>query len=402
MIDALTHTSLTTSLQPSSHHEQSMTSPDDAAPVKPPPSFSPGAPLVVPKTRFPDQSQTSQISITSSTYQNASPAPSTPLSSAPSEKLSRSSSPNGRVSLSTPQLGRSATASPLAGQLESHDDLRSLIIRAFSPTVGIYASPDTEELVRRKGFRSGFQQLIRPFGERVGGKIVIRDSVGAGRGWDDYGVKFVDLGSKVVGGRNLQAQDSKHATPFSQLEEVLEKHASSVDVSSERLTDNRPGAGVPGVTNLPPISSFYKLFLSRLLSASILTPHETFLHPVACVIAVSSRNSSPTETLRQLYAHTNQGDRRLPVWVNAEYLRYYVLVHDEDRDDIKKSIELFDTMKRHFGLHCHLLRLRSHECLPSDDDSVQLPSCEWLSPTEDLEELSEKGDCNPPLNSPIR
>ena len=71
-----------------------------------------------------------------------------------------------------------------------------------------------------------------------------------------------------------------------------------------------------------------------MLSALPVAPHETFSHPVACVIAISSRNQSPIETLRNLYTEGTQV--AVPAYVNGDYLRYYVLVHDEDRDDITK------------------------------------------------------------------
>ena len=74
----------------------------------------------------------------------------------------------------------------------------------------------------------------------------------------------------------------------------------------------------------------------------------------------------------------------MPPYANPEYLRYYVLVHDEDRDDFAKSSALFDQMKRHFGLHCHLLRLRSTSPAQQDEDTERVPLCEWLSPKEDL------------------
>ena len=63
----------------------------------------------------------------------------------------------------------------------------------------------------------------------------------------------------------------------------------------------------------------------------------------------------------------------------------------QDKDDFAKSSALFDQMKRHFGLHCHLLRLRSNECLPGDEDSAELPEVEWLSASEDLGRLRERG-----------
>ena len=85
--------------------------------------------------------------------------------------------------------------------------------------------------------------------------------------------------------------------------------------------------------------SFYMLYLRRILSALPLSPHETFSHPVACVIAISSRNANPIDSLRSLYNSGNQ--LPLPNYLSTDYLRYYVLVHDEDRDDIKKSVGHF-------------------------------------------------------------
>jgi hypothetical protein len=81
----------------------------------------------------------------------------------------------------------------------------------------------------------------------------------------------------------------------------------------------------------------------------------------------------------------------LPHWVNNTFLRYYVLVHDEDNDDIAKSTALYEQMKRHFGLHCHLLRLRSAQCVPSDDDSVRLPQSEWIAASEEIAAIQKRG-----------
>ena len=207
------------------------------------------------------------------------------------------------------------------------------------------------------------------------GKVVVRDSTGASRAWDDFGVRFVELGELAE--IEIQRQESDLGALFGQLEELLEHY---LDLSTDG-----PGTG-PSQTSL-----YHKLFLSRILSAHTLTTHETFLHPVACVIAISSSVPAPIDSLRHLYAQTAQGHKTLPGFVNPEYLRYYVLVHDEDQDDFAKSSALFDQMKRHFGLHCHLLRLRSNECLPSDEDSVELPRVNWLSPGEDLGRLQDRG-----------
>ena len=293
----------------------------------------------------------------------------------PSQQL-----PNSQILKPKPQIyAQSSIGSVRDFRLDAAEDIRSLIIRSFSPTVAVYVSADTDVLVRQKGFKGGFSELIRPFGESVSGKVVIRDSTGSGRGWDDYGVRFVEL-------KASQDKDSVNNPPsaaLSQIEQVLWRQVNSSDE-----TDHRDlGAGNSSIAASP----LYKSFLRQLLSASSPTPHETFGHPVACVIAISSHNSSHLESLRQLYADTSTGSRQSPEWVHPEFLRYYVLVHDEDHDDIAESTRLYDHMKRHFGLHCHLLRLRSNQCVETDDDSVQVPQCEWLSPSERLARAGEAG-----------
>ncbi|EEQ84425.1 uncharacterized protein BDCG_01230 [Blastomyces dermatitidis ER-3] len=364
-----------------------MTSPDDVAPVKPPPSFSPGAALNVSKARYPEKIQTTQPLISSLSESVLTDSPLERRSSLSSGRSSRTASPNGRLSYSASasasHLSRSSTLSPLGFQIDTTDDIRSLIIRAFSPVIGVYASPDTDALVQRKGFKNGFHELIRPFGETIAGKIVIRDNSGSSRTWEDFGVRFIDLDTKK---QDTETSKTEPVPSLVQIEQVLDRHIHSIDDPLASWT--RGGDGGHG--RLPLASPVYKLFLRRLLSPAYTSPHETFMHPVACIIAISSHTPTPLESLRQLYAHTIQGDKRPPQWVYPEYLRYYVLVHDEDKDDITKSTALFDQMKRHFGLHCHLLRLRSNQCVITDDDSTQFPSCEWLTPSEDLSELGEQ------------
>lgn len=260
-------------------------------------------------------------------------------------------------------------------------------MRSFSPVVGVYASADTDDLVRQKGFKGGFWDLIRPFGEDVHGKITIRDSVGLNQEWEDFGVRFVDFGGAVQNRGPEALSTGRDSSPLAQVEEVLDRQLDSTDDPLDGST--RP----KDLLSLPTTSSIHRLFLRQLLSASPVSSHETFRHPVACVIAISSRNHAPLEFLRQLYADTHNGDKKMPPWVHPDYLRYYVLVHDEDRDDITESTKLYDQMKRHFGLHCHLLRLRSNQCVVTDDDSVRVPQCEWLSPSEHLLGVGHTGWC---------
>ena len=350
-----------------------MTSPDDGSPVKPQPTFTPISPIYNPKTRSPEEH--------AYLFPTINNAPSI-RSSIASERVSRSNSPNGRLSMSMSRFGRSSVASSLGLSADSYDDTRSLMIRAFCPPVAIYASADADDLARSKGFNNGFQEMLRPYGEKVTGKMVIRDSTGASRAWDDFGLKFVELGAEP----EEHMKDAKYATPHARLEELLERY---IELPMDDPATPLAAPQFTPADSQNQISPYYRLLLTRLLSAHRIATYETFLHPVACVIVISSHTFNPIEQLRQLYSHTAQGAKVQPAYVNPEYLRYYVLVHDEERDDFSKSASLFDQMKRHFGLHCHLLRIRSTTCLPGDHDSVEVPFPEWLSPAEDVSRLND-------------
>ncbi|KAF2432657.1 hypothetical protein EJ08DRAFT_630487 [Tothia fuscella] len=319
------------------------------------------------------------------------------------------------------------TAAPVVNTQGRLDDPRNVLLRSFAPHVGVLASTDTEEILHQKGFPGGFLEIIRPFGESVPGKVNIRNGVGASTSWDDFGIHFTGLkdtlGSpRPTSGRSSldrrtdsgngrlsgsTARSSLGLAPVggdvAQIEEVVDRHLAfaelagpSPDTDYMNHKEKEKGKEAEVVGPKPPdaASPFYSLYLKRLLSALPMTPHETFSHPVACVIAISSRNPHPIEELRRLYNSTNNGDDRLPQWVNNEFLRYYVLVHNEDDDDISKSTALYEQMKRHFGLHCHLLRVHSRHCVPTDDDSKRLPVSEWISAAEELAEIQKREEAD--------
>ena len=312
--------------------------------------------------------------------------------------------------------GRSAVSSrgssPSGCAIDSNEAYRQLIVRSFAPRVAVFASTDTEEFIGQKGFKNGLYSLLRPYGENLPGKVVIRNSMGGSRAWDDFGIRFMDS-------QELQKDSAHHAS-----DQTVDPKARNLVIGSQHVFEqtgtsysNITGASIDKVLDhylqtegvfsegqgkgnfdfhdsyesRHDSSPLYPFYLRKLLSGASIVPHETFSHPVACLIAVSSHNSAPIEALRQLYSNTSHASNRISAWMGTEYLRYYVLVHDEENDDITKSTALFDLMKRHFGLHCHLLRLRRSQCALTDDDSTKVPSCEWLSVDEETEKLRMKG-----------
>ncbi|EWC45343.1 hypothetical protein DRE_00742 [Drechslerella stenobrocha 248] len=263
------------------------------------------------------------------------------------------------------------------------DDIKSVIHHAFVPHIAVHVSQDVNEIIREKGLPDLYQ-LIRPYGEKVQGRITARDSQGSSMPFEDFAVRGrtapgAGTGAGQWDGGSAEAMNSEELPLVDELLDLHLSHAEElIETSLAAETEHHTG------------QAFYLLYLRKLLSGFPVTPHETFAHPVACLIAISSRNLAPIDTLRQLYKTGAEMD--IPGYVNKEYLRYYVLVHDEDNDDIQKSTALFEQMKRHFGLHCHLLRLRSSLCIVSDEDSVPLAKSEWLPASEELAELRSRQD----------
>jgi len=376
----------------------------------PDPSRTPS--IRLPKTRTGDTPSIAS-SISTLPYRTSNASVSSLFASTTTPSVSRSVSPNGTA---TPRMQGSVfggMGTPGENQLappERAEDPRNLILKAFVPHIAVHCSVDTHELVKDKGFNGGLWELLRPFGERIQGKVTVRDSIGAGRTWEDFAVRFVQLGDGLeapelprrsgegqgvqVNGRPasdlVAAKRLRTGGDISHIETLVDRHLSHAEEYPNMDNEDYLNFKDTKATNTEVPSPFYTLFMRRMLSGFPLAPHETFAHPVACIIAISSRNATPIEALRNLYEESSQGGKRLPVWVNNEYLRYYVLVHDEERDDISKSMTLFDQMKRHFGLHCHLLRLRSSNCISSDDDSIPLPRCEWVAASEELTDIQNR------------
>lgn len=352
-----------------------MPSPRDAIKPQPHPyphplSVDMEASMTLPRRAHPSLSKLFESTTSLSTSQPGS-GTATPTVASPAAPAT----PAGSVRSPGTRLGGAATPNSLpAGVSDAH---RTLIQQAFVPSVAVLADAETEALLHGKGLAGGLLQLLRPFGEHVTGKVTVRDSNGASRSWDDFGVRFRAVEEAGPGG------------DVAQVEALVDRHLQHAEFHGHDTIDVADVADAP--TTASSSSPFHALYLRRLLSALPVAPHETFAHPVAGIVAVSARNPHPIEALRRLYTRQHDGDLRFPPWVDNDFLRYYVLVHDEETGDIAKSSQTFDSMKRHFGLHCHLLRLKTQQCIPSDDDSAPLPPCAWLSAAEELAEIQRRG-----------
>ena len=336
------------------------------------------------------------------------PGPQSPHASATSSP--RSSSRHSQSNQEQKRHLSSRSSSPASAG--SYDDgPRQTILASFAPRVACFASEDTDDIAKEKGYSGGFHSLLRPFAEHVPGKVVIRDSVGASKAWEDFGIRLIQyqaesraVASSVGPLQSHQTDtdteaDQPEQRPSSDSPSLGNTRGSSIEAIIlqwiHAAQDNEQTRGfqglVDGLDSQKPSApaTAYLQYLRKMLSETVQEPYETFSHPVACIVAVSSRSPAPLEKIRQMYSYSGRANTAIPPWVAVDYLRYYVLVHDEDHDDIVNSTALFDLMKRHFGLHCFLLRVRSLPCAEADSEVIESPRCHWKTADEELSETEE-------------
>lgn len=320
----------------------------------------------------------------------------------------RSSSRHSQSNQEQQRYQSSRSSSPVSAGSYNNGP-RQTILASFAPRVACFASEDTDDIAKEKGYSRGFHSLLRPFAEHVPGKVVIRDSIGASKAWDDFGIRLIQYQEESRAVESSVGQLQSHQTDTeddqpgqrspSDLPSVGNTRESSIEAIITRsirpARDNEQTSGVQGSVDglesrrpSAPAPAYVQ-YLRKLLSETVQEPYETFSHPVACIVAVSSRSPAPLEKIRQMYSYSGRTNNAIPPWVAVGYLRYYVLVHDEDHDDIVKSTALFDLMKRHFGLHCFLLRIRSLPCVGTDSEVIESPRCHWKTAVEEISEMEE-------------
>jgi trafficking protein particle complex subunit 8 len=260
-------------------------------------------------------------------------------SASPLSQILRSAAASSTSSLSSVFQFTSTDADLLSFPSDEIRARQAIIAQAFGPTVAVVASRECEEMIRTKGF-TGLLDLFRPFGDCIQGKVNIRDSQAVTSYIEDFSVKFIDFhhyAQSLSNGRDTRDQGPyapKRTAPsyipggdLAALERLMEHYVESAQDNQEENGESKAGENKRQ-------EGEYSFFLRRMLSAFPISAHETFLHPVACVLAVSSHHTEPIDALLGLYNTTNNAP--LPRYIDEGFLRYYVLIHDEDRDDVDK------------------------------------------------------------------
>ncbi|WBW71888.1 TRAPP III complex subunit Trs85b [Schizosaccharomyces osmophilus] len=275
--------------------------------------------------------------------------------------------------------GKESQHSSTHDGLHSAEELRTIIREAYVPRISVICSRDADEFAISKGFPQGFWELLYPFGDRVRGKVRRRNMQDNMVTLEKTSLQFVPVDS-------------------------LESHLSDVPVVSIRdiLTSKNRTLVLPEAPSKYTFGIHYKnlerwawnlaheesyemstaMYIRQLLTGMPVASFETFSHPVAHLVVVTSHNPTPFESLRELINSLTQIS--FPAFVSNDIIYFFVYVHDEDQHDIELSMAIFDTMLQTFGERGYFLRLHSQKATLDYEHTIPFPCSSWLSAEERL------------------
>ncbi|KAF9320941.1 Trafficking protein particle complex 8 [Podila horticola] len=234
---------------------------------------------------------------------------------------------------------------------------RELVTKVMSPRIAVVASQGANELCQANHLAS-VVDLFRPFGEHIEGRVTVHGSMGLPSAIDNFTLRFTEMDQ-------LEEPDAKTSERW--LSEVVRASANDFE---DRFQIKSREQVTPDYLHAPPekVYPWYAKYRDVFFMTGGVSDHETFEHPVACVIAVSSLSPDPINEIHQLNNLSTPSIVFEKTFMDPSLLKYYVLIHDCTKGNLDNALEILDRMRRTFGLHCNILKINS-----VDPESASLP-----------------------------
>ncbi|KAF7724948.1 Trafficking protein particle complex 8 [Apophysomyces ossiformis] len=232
------------------------------------------------------------------------------------------------------------------------------LAKSLSPLIVVAASPDADEICQENHIPT-FADFIRPFGENIEGRVSPRDWQGVPIPIDNFNVRF----------RHINKLDEpNHQAVMGIIDDYVKIRGAEPSATEGPQIKTRADVGEEYLqTGLDDMMPWYADFKRIVYQIRGITEHETFDHPVAAMIVISSSNADPMGTIMQLYNPNVPSFTIDKPYIDPNILRFYVLLHDPHRTTLEHSKSVFEKMKTSFGLHCYMLQISSRPRPPTTD-----------------------------------
>ncbi|KAI8984692.1 ER-golgi trafficking TRAPP I complex 85 kDa subunit-domain-containing protein [Mycotypha africana] len=250
------------------------------------------------------------------------------------------------------------------------------IAQTLSPVIAVTASDDAEALCRLNHIPS-VTDLLKPFGAPVEGrgtffytllplpednlltlllflytlmKVTPRDWQGVPIPIDQFMLRLKPI---------HRLDEPNHQSVMKMMEDKMKRYPNVQPQENSMIRTKQDVTDDYLNTPLDQFMPWYIDFKKTLLSLRGITEYETFDHPVATMVVISSANPDPLQTIMQLYNPNIPSFTVDRPYIHPNVLRYYVVLHDPTTTSDEQANDLFEKLKKTVGLHCYLLRINS-------------------------------------------
>ncbi|KAF7818861.1 trafficking protein particle complex subunit 8 [Senna tora] len=251
--------------------------------------------------------------------------------------------------------------------------LGQMLLDEITPVVMVLSTPLVEEACFKNGF--SFLQMLTPFCSFHNIDVPVRTA-------SDQPYRLQKFKLRLFYASDVRKPDLEVAKEHLKqvITEAGEKELSELSLDAPEISHVLESSESG---NTPSWLQFFNKELIRVVSFS---DHEAFDHPVACLLAVSSKDEQPINRFVDLF-NTN----KLPSLLNdgvmdPKILKHYLLVHDNQDGPVDRATKILAEMRGTFGTSdCALLCMNS-----SSDSPVKHEDNPWasynsnVSPGQDL------------------
>ncbi|KAE9585345.1 putative tetratricopeptide-like helical domain, TRAPP II complex, Trs120, TRAPP III complex, Trs85 [Lupinus albus] len=278
----------------------------------------------------------------------------------------------------------------------SRTPLGQMLLDEITPVLMLLSTPTVEDSCLKNGLT--FLQMLSPFSSFNNIDVPVRTA-------SDQPYRIHKFKLRLFYASDVRSPDLKGAKEH--LKQVIMEAGEKVFselISDEEEIDQHQQLDSSEYRNTP---SWFQLLNKELVRVASFSDHEAFDHPVACLIAVSSKDEQPINRCVDLF-NTN----KLPFLLNdgamdPKILKHYLLVHDNQDGHADRVSKILTEMRSTFGTsNCLFLCINSTPDAPiKHEENPWASFISDASPSKDLgfflniDDISEIKDLMQDLSS---
>jgi hypothetical protein len=224
------------------------------------------------------------------------------------------------------------------------------IKRIYSPLIGVVESKDVEDLFKECNFNS-IVDFLTPYGHSIkphGRQFTYQDAHGQTITLNDFCLRFINFNC-------LREQN------YTNIEKValklLKKYedVNVIDLLSKINPNDGPNDNI--IDDIEENTPWFKEYKNIVNSVVSVSEHESFDHPLASFIFVSTNNKNPLSSFEQLQKAIDSHPIFNTKYVDPNIIKHYILIHDKRQTSDTEVENLKAQMKKLFGLQFDVLTL---------------------------------------------